>query len=120
MRTGREEGHSLSLTIATVVLFCNKHDYISRDLRSSYDILVSQVKSIVACIWSAAVERLRNGAVSVCPSVCPVERQRQRRAAAGLPQLGRGQQISIDRAAAAGSVDAVIRGGGSAQIQCAD
>jgi len=70
MRTGGEEEHSLSLTIATVVLFCNKHDYISRDLRSSYEVLVSQVKSIVACIWSAAVERLRNGAVSVCLSVC--------------------------------------------------
>jgi len=44
---------------------------------------------------ASSAEHLCHGAVSVCPSVCRVNRQQQRHAA-GLPQRGCGWQISID------------------------
>jgi len=43
-----------------------------------------------------------------CPSVCPVDREQQRRAA-GLLQLGRGHQISTDRVLPAKHIRRLLR-----------
>jgi len=55
--------------------------------------------------------RLCNSQVSARSSVCPIDRQQQRRAA-GLLQAGRRRQISVDIycAAAGGQRHVVIRG----------
>jgi len=54
-------------------------------------------------------KRLCNGTVSVRPSVCPIDRQRQRRAA--------GLLLIVYRSIPAASVNAVIRGGESTQTR---